>query len=255
MTMRITVVQTDIVWSQPQVNAQHAEKLIEKAGESDLFVLPEMWSTGFATTPAGIAEADGRLLEWMKSMAFRYDAAISGSIAIQEPPVTTGEPMFRNRHYFVRPDGTYAYYDKHHLFTYGGENIHYTAGDTRTVVTFRGMRFLLLTCYDLRFPQWCRYRGDYDCIIIAANWPQSRSEVWDILLRARAIENQCGVVGCNRAGRDPHCVYNGHSAIIDAKGHVIAYSDQDKETTLSADVSLEEIICFRKKFRVLDDRD
>ncbi len=253
--MRITVVQTDIVWAQPHANAERAERLMEQASGSDLYVLPEMWSTGFATDPEGIAEEGDTSLTWMRKMSARLDAALSGSIAIKAGESASGGSVFANRHYFVKPDGTYAYYDKHHLFGYGGENTHYTAGDLRTVVSFRGMRFLLITCYDLRFPVWCRYRDDYDGIIVSANWPDTRIGVWDILLKARAIENQCVVVACNRVGSDKQCTYNGHSAIIDAKGHVITQAVQGHECTMTADISIEEIIRFRKKFNVLDDRD
>lgn len=248
--MRITILQSDIEWAQPEVNASRMKKLIESNPGSHLYVLPEMWSTGFATNPQAIAETDGKSLAWMKRTAARVNAALCGSVAVRDE-----EGLFRNRFYFVRPDGSTDFYDKRHLFAFGGEDTHYTRGEQRTVAQYGGFRFLLLTCYDLRFPVWSRYQGDYDAIIYVASWPDTRQEVWSLLLKARAIENQCFVVGANRVGNDPVCRYTGGSAIIDAKGHTLAESTEAKEETLTADLSIEEQNTFRSKFRVLDDRD
>ena len=251
--MRITLLQTDIQWASPEVNAAHAERLMAQSAQSDLYVLPEMWSTGFATQPAGIAETDHRSLEWMRQAAQRSRAAISGSIAIRQS-AATGD-IYLNRHYFVFPDGDVRWYDKRHLFGYGGEDRHYTAGTQRTVVEYKGWRWQLLTCYDLRFPVWSRYRGDYDGIIIVANWPSSRRAAWEVLLRARAIENQCYVVAVNRVGRDAVCDYSGGSMVIDAKGNVLAACDDNVASTVSIDIDISDLLRFREKFRVLDDRD
>ena len=166
------------------------------ADKSDLYVLPEMWSTGFATEPEGIAESDGSSLNWMKQMANRLDAAVAGSIA------TEIDGKYYNRFYFVKPanddnDNEIEYYDKHHLFTYSGEHLRYTAGERRVVVEWRGWRFLLQVCYDLRFPVFARNCAEgpdaYDVALYVASWPTSRRAPWDALLRARAIENQCYV--------------------------------------------------------------
>ena len=116
------------------------------------------------------------------------------------------------------------------------------------------MRFLLAVCYDLRFPVWLRNNGDYDAIIIVANWPESRKRVWTTLLQARAIENQCFVIACNRVGDDPVCHYAGGSAIIDAKGKFVA-QDHEREEVLTAEISRDELMQFRRKFPVLNDRD
>lgn len=161
----------------------------------------------------------------------------------------------RNRFYFVKPDGEFDYYDKRHLFTYGGENKHYAPGERRVVVEYKGIRFLLLTCYDLRFPVWARNRGDYDAIIITANWPESRQHVWDALTKARAIENQCYVIAANRTGCDPNCHYTGGSVIIDAKGHTVTQAKGQAAQTITADIDIEALHTFRCKFPVLDDRD
>lgn len=246
--MKISILQTDIIWANPEENAIHAAKLMEKAEKSDIYVLPEMWSTGFATSPEGIAETENQSLLWMQDMAERLDAAISGTVSIYDKG-------YRNRHYFVYPDRTYQYYDKRHLFSYGGENKNYTAGDRRVVVEWKGYRILLLTCYDLRFPVWSRNNNDYDAIIIAANWPDSRQRVWETLLTARAMENQCYVIAANRTGKDPQCNYIGGSFIIDAKGKNIAANTTDSEEIITAVISRESLDNFRNKFQVLNDKD
>ncbi|MBR1655591.1 MAG: amidohydrolase [Prevotella sp.] len=248
--MIVSILQTDIVWAQPERNAQHAERLINECKGSDLYVLPEMWSTGFATNPDGIAETDSQSLKWMQKMAEKKQAAICGSLAIKD-----ADGSYRNRHYFVKPDGSYQFYDKRHLFSYGGEDKNYTRGEERTVVEYGGWRFLLLTCYDLRFPVWSRYRGDYDAIIYVSNWPETRQRVWEILLRARAIENQCYVIAVNRVGNDDQCSYVGGSCIIDAKGTTIIESVSPTEQELTAELSKEKLELFRNKFQVLKDRD
>lgn len=222
-----------------------------EAPGSDLYVLPEMWSTGFATKPEGMAENDGWSLSWMRKTAEKTGAAICGSVAMEEKSTK----KYFNRFYFVKPDGTTDFYDKRHLFSYGGEHLHYTAGQQRTVVEYCGMRWLLLVCYDLRFPVWSRYNADYDGIIYVASWPVPRIAVWDLLLKARAIENQAVVVGANRVGNDPYCQYCGHSAIIDAKGRPMADDLSGHVTTITSEVKPEDIVAFRSKFRVLDDRD
>ena len=164
-----------------------------------------MWSTGFATSPEGIAEEEdfcssNGSLAWMKSMARKHDAAICGSLSVK-----TDGGKFVNRSYFVYPDGRVEHYDKKHLFFAGGEHKSYTAGTRRVVAEYKGVRFLLLICYDLRFPVWSRNDLDYDAIICVANWPTPREEVWSTLLKARAIENQCFVLGANRVGTDDQC--------------------------------------------------
>lgn len=250
--MRITILQTDIVWADPEANISRADRLISQAPASDVYVLPEMWSTGFATEPQGIAEEEGgQALQWMKRKAQHANAAISGTLAIGLP----GEQGYVNRHYFVCPDGRCYSYDKHHLFTYGHEDRYFTAGNERCVATFRGVRFLLITCYDARFPLWMRYADDYDAIIIAANWPSNRQHAWHILTRARAIENQCCVIAANRVGSDPYSVYTGSSAIIDAYGNTLAAATTDDEQTVTAEVDFTEQLRFREKFPVLRERD
>ena len=256
--MIITLLQQDIVWGNPSANQKAAEGAMLAADKSDLYVLPEMWSTGFATEPEGIAESDGSSLNWMKQMANRLDAAVAGSIA------TEIDGKYYNRFYFVKPandgsDNEIEYYDKHHLFTYSGEHLRYTAGERRVVVEWRGWRFLLQVCYDLRFPIFARNCAEgpdaYDVALYVASWPTSRRAPWDTLLRARAIENQCYVCGVDRTGDDPACHYNGGTAIIDAYGNTVAACPDGEVSAIRVELDMDKLTAFRKKFPVLSDRD
>jgi predicted amidohydrolase len=256
-----------------------------EAPGSDLYVLPEMWSTGFATEPDGIAESESNSvsLSWMRSTARRLHCAISGSLAIAisnhkvlgdakrqsraQSSKFLAEPSgkaerkaqsFVNRHYFIDGrSGNETYYDKHHLFTYGHEDRYYQPGDAHSIVKYCGFRILLLTCYDLRFPVWSRYSDalQYDAIIAVANWPESRQNAWQILTRARAMENQAYLIGCNRVGDDQYSHYRGQSAIISPIGKTLASCQPNKEQTVSFTLDLETICHQRSKFKVLDDRD
>ena len=253
--MNVTLLQTDIRWAQPQQNFQEAERLMALQPHSDLYVLPEMWTTGFATEPQGVAheENDNDALRWMRDTARKRHCAISGSVALH-----LADGTFRNRHYFVdgRAD-TVSYYDKHHLFTYGHEDRYYVPGQQHTIVEYEGMRLLLLTCYDLRFPCWSRYDTDlaYDAIILVANWPQARQAAWHLLIRARAIENQCYMVAVNRVGDDCFGHYTGMSAVIDPIGRTLGQCHQDRHEAVTVALDLNELQRRRNKFRVLEDRD
>ena len=248
--MKVTILQRDIEWANSALNVQRAEEAIDRNAGADLYVLPEMFSTGFCTCPEGIAEsADSLTLQWMQSKAMQTNAAIAGSVAVKD-----GDKYY-NRFYFVKPDGDVSYYDKKHLFTYGGEHLRFTAGKERKVVEFRGVRFLLEVCYDLRFPIWSRNRGDYDMILYVASWPTPRVEAWSALLIARAIENQCYVAGVNRVGTDPSCEYCGGSVIIDPYGKCIASCARGEESEATAEIDMEALEVFRQKFPVLSDAD
>lgn len=248
--MKITILQRNIEWANPALNVQRADEAIDRNPGSDLYVLPEMFSTGFCTQPEGIAEsADSDSLQWMKQKASQTGAAIAGSIAIHH------EGKFYNRFYFVKPDGSVAQYDKKHLFTYGGEHHIFTPGDKRVVVEWKGVRILLEICYDLRFPLWARNKGDYDMILYVASWPTPRVNAWSALLVARAIENQCYVAGVNRVGTDPSCEYCGGSVIIDPYGKTLASCADHQECEASAEVDMPALEAFRKKFPVLNDAD
>lgn len=253
--MKVVMLQTDICWAKSDENVRRVQQLMADAPDGDLYVLPEMWSTGFATQPDGIAcpESDNDALRWMQQTAQTRQCAISGSLAIR-----ADDGSYRNRHYFVdgRAGETY-YYDKHHLFSYGGEDQFYTSGQQHTIVNYMGFRLLLQTCYDLRFPCWSRYADgrEYDAIICVANWPSSRQSAWQLLLRARAIENQCYMIGVNRVGDDQKCHYIGASAVIDVTGHTLAQCRLGVPQALMCVIRMDELQRRREKFRVLDDRD
>jgi len=250
--MKVTIIQTDIVWGKPHDNILKADRLMDAQPGSDLYVLPEMWATGFATTPEGVAEPESEsvALRWMQQQARSRQCAVSGSLAVR-----LDDGSYRNRHYFATPDSL-SYYDKHHLFSYGHEDSYYTPGDRHVVVEWGGVRMLLLTCYDMRFPLWARYgmAGEYDLIVVVANWPETRQQAWRILTRARAIENQCYLIGVNRVGDDVFCHYAGKSLVCDAKGDtLLECGSAEQAATVSLD--LEALHNQRTRFRVLDDRD
>ena len=188
----------------------------------------------------------------MKKVAQEHHCAICGSLAISR------DGIFKNRHYFVDGrKGIVTYYDKHHLFRYGHEDRYFKPGEEHTIVEYMGFRILLLTCYDLRFPVWSRYAEalQYDIIICVANWPDSRQNAWQILTRARAIENQAFVIACNRVGDDMHCHYRGQSSIISPIGKTLASCPANEESTVSFLLNLESVVHQRTKFKVLEDRD
>ncbi|MDD3108776.1 MAG: amidohydrolase [Alistipes sp.] len=248
--MKVTLIQSDLRWNDPQANRDHLEQKMAVAEAADLFVLPEMFSTGFCTNPSGVAEpAEGDTFGWMQRMARQHDAAICGSVATQD------QGKFYNRFYFVFPDGSYRSYDKHHLFTYGGEHKQYTAGQERVIVEFRGWRILVLVCYDLRFPVWSRNRGDYDLMLYVASWPTSRVEAWSALLRARAIENLCYVAGVNRVGDDPNCNYCGGTVLLDYFGQPIVEGIMGSEGVLCGEIDAVALEAYRSKFPALNDAD
>lgn len=243
---RIAIVQRNIVWGDIDANLKALEMMLEGV-EADVVVLSEMFQTGFVTEPCGYAD-DGRTLRWMLNEAKRLDAAIVGSVIVAD-----GEE-YRNRMYFVKPTGEVEWYDKRHLFSIGGEAERFTAGTERRVVEWRGVRYMLEICYDLRFPVWSRQRGDYDAIIYSALWPKPRREVWCTLLQARAIENQAYVIGVNRVGSEPTLEYVGDSAVIDYRGRYVADCG-DKAGLMTVAIALDELNRFRERFNVARDAD
>lgn len=249
--MKISLMQPDIVWAAPEANRAKLEEVMWGLDRSDLYVLPEMFSTGFVTEPAGIVESDGQTLQWMLRMAQELKGAVCGSVAVEEGG------QFYNRFYFVKPNGDVASYDKHHLFTYADEHRRYTPGDERVVVEFRGVRFLLQVCYDLRFPVFSRNNEKipYDCAIYVASWPTSRQAVWDTLLHARAIENQCYVAGVNRVGQDESGRYCGGTLLVDPYGNTAAACPLDEDCAITVELDLQHLRDFRRKFPVLKDAD
>jgi len=253
--MKISLVQFSPQWEAPAANRAALKQLLAQIPATDLIVLPEMFSTGFVTEPVGVAEKDGESLRFMQETAAARNCAVAGSLAIEE------EGSYRNRFYFVYPDGREVHYDKHHLFTYGGEHLRFTAGEKPVVAEFRGVRILLQVCYDLRFPVFSRNRllpdgkALYDLALYVASWPDVRTDAWDALLRARAIENQCYLAGVNRVGTDPKNNYSGHTVLLSPKGQLLTNCKENEEDIVTFDINLQDLLAFRNQFPVLQDAD
>lgn len=216
--LNVALVQRALAWEDPATNREQiAADLETLPANTDLVVLPEMFTTGFSMNSDSIAEDDAAVtLPWMQQLAARHDIAITGSLATR----SGGAKL--NRMLFVKPDGSCSHYDKRHLFRMSGEHEHYAPGDERLVVEWRDWRLCPMICYDLRFPVWTRNRGDYDLLLFVANWPSKRSRHWRQLLIARAIENQAGCIGVNRIGRDGNDLdYSGDSLAVAADGEIL----------------------------------
>jgi omega-amidase len=248
----VTLVQTDIIWENPEANLRNYETLIRSYQKpTDALLLPEMFTTGFSMNSKQFAEGmDGNSVSWMKQLAKDTGAAVGGSLIIKE------DQLIYNRFIWAKPEGTLKYYDKRHLFFLERESNAYAPGNQRIIVAHKGLRILLATCYDLRFPVWLRNRNDYDAIFLIANWPSARKEVWIKLLYARAIENQCYVAAVNRIGTDGNgLTYSGESVIINPKGNIMQIASLTNEESVTVDLDLNELSAFRKKFPVWLDAD
>lgn len=247
----ISILQLDTVWEKPQANLQIIENHISNNRNSDLYVLPEMFNTGFTNNVANQSEKiDGFSVTKLKEIAISNQVAICGSLILED------SGKYYNSFLFITPDGKTFRYDKRHLFKIGGEAEMFTGGSKRVVVEYLGFRFLLQVCYDLRFPVWSRNRNDYDAIIYVANWPAGRRFVYDTLLRARAIENQSFVIAANRIGSDGQGVsYDGGSCVINAKGESLIVTEDNKELVKSISIDLVELKEFRAKFPAYLDAD
>lgn len=249
--LNVKILQVDIEWENIEGNCKRYEALF-KHDETDLYVLPEMFSTGFTMKPKLIAEDinNSHSIRWMQSQAKTYDSAIGGSLVIRD------NNNYFNRFVFVYPDGTYKTYDKRHLFSMAGEHISYTSGKEPLVVDYKGWKISPFICYDLRFPVWSKLNGQADIIIYAANWPEPRRKAWKSLLLARAIENQSYVLACNRVGNDENGFsFLGDSAIIDPYGEYLAEDNEHAACILASRLSYSELKSFREKFPVHQDAD
>lgn len=247
--LKVTLVQADIIWEQKHANIENYDRLLSQTEQTDLIVLPEMFTTGFTMHPENLKESmDGPSVLWMKDTAKRMNAAITGTLIIEE------NGKYYNRCLWVFPDGVIRHYDKRHLFSMGDEGKYYAAGNERLVVDYKGWRFCPLICYDLRFPVWSRNSDNYDVLLYLTNWPSSRHYVWKSLLVARAIENQAYCIGVNRIGCDGEGdAYEGDSALIDPKGFATFIGEKEKAETFQ--ISYKELHRFRDKFPVLNDQD
>ena len=254
-SLKITIIQAEIVWENVAENISTFSKKINAITEpTDIIVLPEMFTTGFTMKSEELAETmTGKTVTWMKTQAKKSNAVIIGSLIIKE------HEKYFNRLVWMQPDGDFYTYDKRHLFRMANEHQNYSAGNKRLIVEYKGWKICPLVCYDLRFPVWSRnseiklqtsnIKPAYDCIIYIANWPEVRKIPWSKLLEARAIENQCYVVGVNRVGIDgTNHVYSGNSVVINPKGEVITTIPEHKECTPTVSLSLKELTDFRALF-------
>ncbi len=250
--LHVTLVQVDLAWENPARNRQNLEDLIRQTiGSTDLIIFPETFTTGFSMRIADLSESmDGPTILWMIKLAKESNIALCGSIFIND------NGQYFNRFVFITPTGEISFYNKRHLFSIGGESEFLIAGHRRVIVNYLGWRIALYVCYDLRFPVWCRNAGDTDLMIFSANWPDVRREVWNTLLKARAIENQVFVAGVNRTGTDGEGIfYNGDSQMINARGEVMVQSVYNENRLLTFSISKQELNDFREKFPVSKDAD
>ncbi len=247
--LKIGLLQPDIIWENPQANLEKYSRLMEEIGDSDVIILPEMFTTGFSMRPANLKETmNGASVKWMIDQAKAKNSALAGTLIIED------KNKIVNRAVWIFPNGNIEFYDKRHLYTMGQEHLHYSPGKDKVIIKFKGWKFCPQICYDLRFPVFARNIEDYDVVIYMANWPSPRHHVWKNLLIARAIENQAYCFGINRTGIDGAGLkYSGDSACISPKG--IADFMGEKEDVKTFVISYSELHNFRKKFPVLHDRD
>lgn len=250
--LSITIIQSHLQWENPIANRLNfSEKIDSISEDTDLVILPEMFTTGFSMQATTLAEGpDGETLNWMISEAKKHSIAITGSIIVRE------NERFYNRLYFVFPNGDFKHYDKRHTFTLAGEHLTYTAGKEQLIIDYKGWKIFPLICYDLRFPVWARNSLEYDLVLYVANWPVKRITAWDTLLKARAIENMAYCVGVNRVGLDGKGhEYSGHSAVFDVLGKQISTKDFEKEFVETVSLSKEYLSNQRQHLQFLEDRD
>lgn len=250
--LTVTIIQSDLAWENPQKNRDvFSEKIQSIKERTDLIVLPEMFTTGFTLNAKPLAEPEnGPTLNWMMEKAQSKNAVIIGSLIITE------NGKYFNRLFWVRPDGSYLSYDKRHLFRMADEHKVFSGGEERIIAELKGWKILPLVCYDLRFPAWARGpKKDYDLIIYIANWPESRSSSWRLLLPARGVENQAYAIGVNRVGIDgTGKSYRGDSAIFNPIGKIIV-QEAYKEGIFTESLSMQELDRYRSKFPVWMDSD
>jgi len=247
--LKITIIQPDIIWENIQANLDKYSATIAGIEQTDLIIMPEMFTTGFSMNPEILKEKmDGNSIQWMKKMANEKDASVVGSLIIED------NGKIFNRAIWVFPDGRIKYYDKRHLFTMGQEHRHYSPGKEKLIVEYKGWRFCPLICYDLRFPVLSRNAENYDVLIYMANWPSPRHHHWKTLLEARAVENQSYCIGVNRTGIDGSGLkYLGDSCLVSPKGFTEFLGE--KESVRTFEISYIELHDYRKKFPFLADRD
>lgn len=249
--MKVALIQSSLSWENPTANRNYFEEKINAITEKvDLIVLPEMFTTGFTMNPSTVAETmQGETISWLQSLAKAKNSAITGSLVITE------NNNFYNRLVFVFPSGEIQFYDKRHLFTLAGEDKVYTSGKEKLIVEYLGWKICPLVCYDLRFPVFARNVENYDVLIYIANWPKPRINAWDILLKARSVENMCYTIGVNRIGFDNNNFEHvGHSQAVDFLGNYVL-EPQEIEGVFLVELNKEKLLETRNKLGFLNDRD
>jgi omega-amidase len=251
--MRISLIQDSIVWADKVANIEKVGgQIAALAGETDLVVLPEMFTTGFCTDQLNLAETmEGETVKQLKRWATQYQLAITGSF------IATENDKIYNRSFFVFPTGEIQTADKRHLFSLGGEDLYFSSGDKFLLVNYKGFNIRVIVCYDIRFPVWSRnVENAYDLLICVANFPHRRIADWDVLLKARALENQVYVCGVNRVGVDGADIpYSGHSVLLDAQAKTLVSFPEDAAAIQTVAISLEKLEHYRSRFSVWLDAD
>jgi predicted amidohydrolase len=247
--LKLAVIQTDLHWEDKSKNIKMFNDLLNNI-DSDVIILPEMFNTGFSMRPEILSESmSDDSVKWMIKKSSELNSAICGSLIISD------SGKYYNRFVWIEPNGRVVTYDKRHLFGFADEDKHYTSGQQRVIIEYKGWKILPLICYDLRFPVWSRNNDDYDLMIYVANWPQARRNAWRTLLQARSIENQSFVVGVNRIGDDgsgkPH---SGDSMIIDPLGDIL-FDAQNKNIIHTETIEINKLYSYRQKFPFLKDKD
>ncbi len=254
--LNITSIQSNLYWENKADNLRMFSQKIEQLPiHAELVILPEMFATGFTMNPHPFAETmEGDTVRWMRETASENKIILTGSVIIKE------DDKFFNRLIWMLPNGELGFYDKRHLFAFAGENEKYSAGHKRLIASVKGWKINLQVCYDLRFPVWARQQTkngvpEYDVLIYVANWPERRSHAWKTLLCARAIENQCYVIGVNRVGKDGNGIYHsGNSMMINPLGEVL-YHMSDDEDIFTLTLLKEDLEKIREKFPFNRDAD
>lgn len=253
MNLKISCIQNDVITRNPEANRHHLDKMLKSVENTDIIVFPETFTTGFPADPNEFAEeVGGPTMQWMREKAAENNCAVCGTIILKNNG-------FYNSFIWMEPDGRYHLYNKRHLFTMGGE-IGLNRGEERITIEYKGWRIRPFVCYDMRFPVWNRNsfkdgKYEYDLAVFTAEWPEKKSEVWNTLLRARAIENQAYIVGVNRVGIDDSNIkYKGETMILNMKGRVVAQATEG-ECVVTGEINMEDLLAFREYFRVAKDWD
>jgi len=251
INLKVTIIQSDLVCENVNANLQNFRKKIYSINEkTDLIILPEMFATGFSMQPSKFAPFQNEIIETLREFASLKNAVVTGTV------ITEKENKYFNTLIWMHPNGTYETYDKRHLFSFAGEDKFYTSGKNQLITQLKDWKIMPLICYDLRFPVWSRNKVNYDLLIYVANWSERRIDAWNVLLKARAVENQAFVIGLNRVGNDGNNIYHsGDSVVINPKGNIISKTKAHEENIETLNLNLTELNVFREKFPVAKDAD